>query len=80
MALEKNGSDQLKGSSDAHYPVARQADPIFSDGQKPPNCVGNGAEVTGVQSDPGSREGSDYEDVGDERMASKEGDGAPSTV
>ena len=78
--MEKNGSDQLKGSSDTHYPVARQANPSFSDGQEAPNGVGNGAEVTGFQSDLGSREGSDYEDVGDERMASEEGDGVPSTV
>lgn len=80
VALEKNGSDQLKGSSDTHYPVARKANPSFSDGQKAPNGVGNGAEVTGLQSDLGSREGSDYEDVGDERMASEEGDGVPFTV
>lgn len=42
--------------------------------------MGNGAEATGSLSNLGSSESSEYEDVGDERMASEEGDGAPSTA
>ena len=42
--------------------------------------MGHEVEVAGMLSDPSYREGLEYEDVGDERMVSEEGDGAPPTA
>nr|POF11663.1 hypothetical protein CFP56_62239 [Quercus suber] len=79
-ASAKSGPPQQDRSIVAHCPSDRQLDPNSSNGQQSFNCVGNGAEFIGVQVDPVSREGSECEDVGDECMASEEGDGAPPTV
>lgn len=84
-ASTKNGSDHQKGRSATQVSVDRQVDPSnfvkldSSDGQQHVKCVGNGEEGAGVQSDLGSREGSEHEKVGDEFMVSEEGGGAPPT-
>ena len=79
-ALDNTGFGQDFGSSATQFLGDQQAVIPCNDGQQPFNQVGNEVEVARVLSDPGSREGSEYEDVGDERMASEEGDGAPSTA
>lgn len=84
-ASTKSGSDHQKGRSAAQVSVNRQVNPSTfvrldsSDGQQHVKCVGNGEEGVGVQSDLGSREGSEHEEVGDEFMVSEEGGGAPPT-
>ena len=79
-AVENTGSEQDSGSSSAtHFLGDRQVN-TDSDGQPPFFRVGHEVDGVGMLSDPGSREGSEYEDVGDERMASEEGDGAPPTA
>ena len=79
-ALEKNGSGQVEESSAVQFSGDRQADLTRCVGQQLFNRVGSGAEATGSLSNLGSSESSEYEDVGDVRMASEEGDGAPSTA
>ena len=78
--MEKKGSVQVEESNAVQFSGDRQADLTRCVGQQLFNHVGNGAEATGSLSNLGSSESSKYEDVGDEHMASEEGDEAPSTA
>ena len=79
--MEITKSEQDSGGSNAtQFLGDRQVNTTGSDGQHPFNRLGHEVEVAGMLFDPSSREGSDYEDVGDERMVSEEGDGAPPTA
>ena len=80
-AVEARKSEQDSGgSNDTQVLGDRHDNNPGSDGQRPFNRLGHDLEVAGMLSDPSSREGSDYEDVGDERMVSEEGVGAPPTA
>ena len=79
--MEITESEQDSGGSSAtQFLGDQQVNITGSDGQHPFNRLGHKVEVAGMLSNPSSREGSDYEDVGDERMVSEEGDGAPPTA